>query len=189
MEHAVRLLKTHGFDDIIVNLHYMPEKIKGYFGDGSDFGVKITYSYEEQLLGTAGGLKKVEDFFAEEPVLIVSGDALTDINLTEFYEHHKEQGGIATLALKQVTDPSQYGVVVREGERIKSFQEKPKKEEAISTLANTGIYLFAPEIFDHIPAESFYDFGKQVFQELLEKGEKMVGYNITCRVTGAMWGI
>lgn len=179
MEHAIRLLNKHGFDDIIVNLHYMPEKIKGYFGDGSQFGVKITYSYEEELLGTAGGLKKVEDFFAGEPVLIVSGDALTDINLTEFYQHHKEQGGIATLALKQVADPSQYGVVVREGERIKAFQEKPKKEEAISNLANTGIYLFEAEIFDHIPAESFYDFGKQVFPELLEKDEKMAGYKMS----------
>ena len=179
MEHAVRLLRKHGFDDIVVNLHHMPEKIKGYFGDGSKFGVKITYSYEEELLGTAGGLKKVESFFGGEPVLIVSGDGLTDINLTEFFRHHKEQGGIATLALKEVTEPSLYGVVVQEGERIRAFQEKPAKEEAISNLANTGIYLFEPEIFVHIPAQSFYDFGRQVFPELMDKGEKMAGYKMS----------
>ncbi|EEG77511.1 sugar phosphate nucleotidyltransferase [Dethiobacter alkaliphilus] len=176
MEHAVRLLAKYGVKDIVVNLHYMPEIIQEHFGDGSAFGVNITYSYEKELMGTAGGFKRVQKFFGDEPALIISGDALTDVNLEQLYKFHKENEAIATLALKQVADPTQYGVVVREGNKIVQFQEKPKLEEAISNLANTGIYLFDPRIFDHIPADTFYDFGKQVFPELLEKGEKMCGY-------------
>jgi NDP-sugar pyrophosphorylase family protein len=176
MEYAVRLLARYGIKDIIVNLHYKPELIKAHFGDGSKFGVNISYSYEKELLGTAGGFKRVQSFFGSDPALIISGDALTDINLDKFLAFHLENKGIATLALKRVADPTQYGVVIREGNRIIRFQEKPKKEEAISNLANTGIYLFDPAIFDHIPADTFYDFGKQVFPELLAKKEAMAGY-------------
>ncbi|HHX73915.1 MAG TPA: NDP-sugar synthase [Firmicutes bacterium] len=182
MEYIIRLLQKHGFDDIMVNLHYLPEKITGSFGDGAEFGVKITYSYEEELLGTADGLKKVEDFFAGEPVLLVSGDALTDLDLTAFYRYHQKHGAIATLALKAVADPSQYGVVMLERERITAFQEKPARNEAISSLANTGIYLFTPDIFARIPANCFFDFGRQVFPALLAGGEKMAGYE-----TSAYW--
>ena len=176
MEHAVRLLAKYGVKDIIVNLHYMPEVIKDHFGDGSAFNVNITYSYEKELMGTAGGFKRVQQFFGNEPALIISGDALTDINLDQLYRFHQENEGIATLALKQVADPTQYGVVVRNNHTITQFQEKPKIEDAISNLANTGIYLFDTKIFNHIPADTFYDFGKQVFPELLAKGEKVCGY-------------
>ncbi|MBS4030900.1 MAG: NDP-sugar synthase [Clostridiales bacterium] len=176
MEHAVRLLAKYGVRHIVVNLHYMPEVIQEHFGDGKEFGVSITYSHEKELMGTAGGFKRVREFFGNESCLIISGDALTDIDLGNFLKFHLEEGGIATLALKRVADPTQYGVVVRESSRIVRFQEKPKREEAISNLANTGIYLFEPEIFEHIPEDTFYDFGKQVFPELLEKGEVMNGY-------------
>ena len=176
MEHAVRLLKKHGVTEIVVNLHYKPELIREHFGNGEAFGVHIEYSYEKELMGTAGGFKRVEAFFGEEPALIVSGDALTDIDLGKFLRFHKENKAIATLALKRVADPTQYGVVVREKERIVRFQEKPKREEAISNLANTGIYLFEPDIFGFIPEGTFYDFGKQLFPELLKKDEKMCGY-------------
>ena len=176
IEYTVRLLAKYGVTDIVVNLHYLPEVIKQHFDDGSFYGVNISYSYEKELLGTAGGFKRVQGFFGDESALIISGDALTDINLERFFAFHKENGGIATLGIKRVADPSQYGVIVREGDRIIRFQEKPKVEEAISNLANTGIYLFEPEIFEHIPANTFYDFGKQVFPELLAKDEKMYGY-------------
>ena len=178
MEYAIRLLKKHGVEDIMVNLHYYPEVIQEYFKEGTDFGVNISYSYEKELLGTAGGLKKVEDFFSGDTVLIISGDGLTDINITDFYNFHKEQGCIASLALKKVEDPEQYGVVKLKGSTIEVFQEKPKKEEAISHLANTGIYLFEPEVFDYIPANSFYDFGKQLFPEFVEKKIIMSGYQM-----------
>ncbi len=179
MEHTIRLLQKHGFEDVIVNLHHRPEKIKEHFGDGARFGLRISYSYEKELLGTAGALKKVADFFAGETVLIVSGDALTDINLEDFYCYHKEQKPVATLALKTVDDPTQYGVVLLKEKRIVAFQEKPDRGEAVSNLANTGIYLFDPEIFEHIPAKTFFDFGKQVFPHLLKENVKMSGYEMS----------
>ncbi len=179
MEHTIRLLKKHSFEDVIVNLHHRPEKIKEHFGDGSRFGLRISYSYEKELLGTAGALKKVADFFTGETVLIVSGDALTDINLEDFYLYHKERKAVATLALKTVEDPTQYGVVLLKEKDIVAFQEKPDQGEAISNLANTGIYFFEREIFEHIPAEAFFDFGKQVFPHFLQTNIKMSGYEMS----------
>ncbi|MBS4022223.1 MAG: NDP-sugar synthase [Dethiobacter sp.] len=178
MEHTVRLLARHGISEIVVNLHYLPEIIREHFGDGSKFGVSITYSYEDVLMGTAGGFKRLEKFFEDETALIVSGDALTDIDLINFYSFHKECKGVATLALKRVADPTQYGVVVKDGERIVRFQEKPGINEAVSSLANTGIYLFEPAIFDEIPDGVFYDFGRQVFPQLLAKKKAVYGYEM-----------
>ncbi len=179
IEHTIRLLNKYGITEIVINLHYMPELIRKHFGSGGKFGVNITYSYEEELLGTAGGVKNVEDFFGGEPFLVVSGDALTDINLEAFYKHHSEQKAIASLALKKVADPTQYGVVIcNDQDFITMFQEKPSKEEAVSTLANTGIYLFESEIFSYIPEKQFYDFGKQVFPDLLDKKKRMSGYTM-----------
>lgn len=178
MEYTVRLLQKAGFKDIVVNLHYLPEQIREYFGDGSRFGVRMTYSYEAELMGTAGGFKRVEHFFGDETALIISGDALTDIDLPGFLAFHRECGGIATLALKQVTDPAQYGVVVMDDSRITRFQEKPQKEEAISNLANTGIYLFEPEIFRLIPENTFFDFARDVFPLVLARGDGIFGYTM-----------
>ncbi len=177
LEHTIRLLRRYGITDIIINLHYMPKPIRQHFAGGEPFGVNITYSYEEELLGTAGGVKNVESYFGEDSFLVVSGDALTDINLDLFHEYHRSHGGIATLALKKVPDPTYYGVVTRDSEGyITQFQEKPTLKEAISTLANTGIYLFENEIFSYIPEDQFFDFGINVFPELLGKGEKIAGY-------------
>ena len=177
LEHTIRLLRRYGITDIIINLHYMPKPIRQHFAGGEPFGVNITYSYEEELLGTAGGVKNVESYFGEDSFLVVSGDALTDINLDLFHEYHRSHGGIATLALKKVPDPTYYGVVTRDSEGyITQFQEKPTLKEAISTLANTGIYLFENEIFSYIPEDQFFDFGVNVFPELLGKGEKIAGY-------------
>lgn len=179
MEHIIRLLKKHGVNDVMVNVHYLPEQIMEYFKNGSKFGMNIEYSLEKELLGTAGGLKKVQDFFKDSPILIISGDGLTDINLREFYHFHKKKGTIASLALKKVGDPQQYGVVkLRNNQCIEIFQEKPRPEEAISNLANTGIYLFQPDIFDHIPQNTFYDFGKQVFPELIGKNIPLAGFEM-----------
>ena len=179
IEHTIRLLRKYDITDIVINLHYMPELIRKHFGSGGNYGVNIKYSYEEELLGTAGGVKNVEDFFSGEPFLVVSGDALTDINLEDFYKHHKKQKAIASLALKKVPDPTQYGVVICDDKKyITDFQEKPSWEEAISTLANTGIYLFESEVFSHIPDNKFYDFGKEVFPGFLKNKIKMSGYTM-----------
>jgi NDP-sugar pyrophosphorylase family protein len=177
MEHIIELLFGYDFRDIVCNLHWYPEAIKDYFGDGSKWKVNISYSMEEELMGTAGGVKNVEGFFEGGTLLVISGDALTDIDLSKAMEYHLLKGGIATLVLTEVEDPSQYGVVLLDEEkRITGFQEKPLSGEERSNLANSGIYLFEPKIFDYIPENKFYDFGKNVFPDLLKKKIPYYGY-------------
>lgn len=175
MEYCVDLLKLHNVTDIIANTHYAADKIIGYFGDGQKLGVNLQYSYEENLLGTAGGVKN-NSWFLDETFAIVSGDALTNINLGEMFLFHKSKGALATLALTPVKDVSQYGVVVMdENNKVTAFQEKPKKSEALSNMVNTGIYIFEPEIFDYIP-EGVYDFGKELFPKLANSNDEIYGY-------------
>jgi mannose-1-phosphate guanylyltransferase/mannose-1-phosphate guanylyltransferase/phosphomannomutase len=163
MEHIVDLIERHPFDGVIANLHYFPETIREHFGE------RITYRFEEELLGTAGGVRACADFFGDEPFLVISGDALTDIDLTAFAARHREAGGIATLAVKRVADTREYGVVLHDRDgRITGFQEKPAPEEALSDLGNCGIYMFDPRIFDYFPETPFVDWAKDVFPALLE---------------------
>ena len=163
MEHIVELLERHGFDQVIANLHYFPDSIREYFGQ------RLSYRYEEELLGTAGGVRGCADFFGDETFLVISGDALTDIDLGAFVARHRESGGIATLAVKKVPDTREYGVVLHDRDgRITGFQEKPAPEEALSDLGNCGIYMFEPGIFDYFPARPFVDWAQDVFPALLE---------------------
>ena len=168
--HILRLLKRHGFGEVVLNLHHMPEVITEYLGDGSAVGLDVRYSYEPELLGTAGGVKKNEDFLGVDTFLVMSGDALTDIDLTGLVAAHRRNGSIATLAVKEVADPSLYGVVVTDDDdRVVGFQEKPSREEARSHLCNCGIYVFEPEILSLIPAGEFDDFGSRLFPDLLKQ--------------------
>jgi len=163
MEHILDLLARHSFEEVIANLHYFPETIREYFGE------RISYRFEEQLLGTAGGVRACAEFFGDEPFLVISGDALTDIDLTAFAARHREAGGIATLAVKQVPDTREYGVVLHDrAGRITGFQEKPQPDEALSDLGNCGIYMLDPSIFDYFPDRPFVDWAKDVFPALLE---------------------
>jgi mannose-1-phosphate guanylyltransferase len=163
MEHILDLLRRHSFDEVIANLHYFPETIRERFGD------RISYSYEPELLGTAGGVRACAEFFGEEPFLVISGDALTDIDLEALAKRHLETGGIATLAVKQVPDTREFGVVLRDREgRVTGFQEKPRPEEALSDLGNCGIYIFEPTIFEYFPDRPFVDWAKDVFPALLD---------------------
>src|SRR6202035_4656817 len=133
------------------------------------FGERISYSYERELLGTAGGVRACSDFFGDQAFLVISGDALTDIDLGALAARHSQAGGIATLAVKQVPDTSEYGVVLHDREgRVTGFQEKPRPEEALSDLGNCGIYMFDPTIFDYFPERPFADWAKDVFPALLE---------------------
>jgi mannose-1-phosphate guanylyltransferase len=163
MEHIVDLLDRHSFDGVIANLHYFPETIRAHFGE------RIAYRFEQELLGTAGGVRACADFFGDESFLVISGDALTDIDLTAFAARHRESGGIATLAVKQVPDTREYGVVLHDRDgRITGFQEKPSPDEALSDLGNCGIYMFEPSIFDYFPDRPFVDWAKDIFPALLE---------------------
>jgi mannose-1-phosphate guanylyltransferase len=163
MEHIVELLSRHGFEQVIANLHYFPDSIKEYFGE------RISYRFEEELLGTAGGVRACREFFGEEPFLVISGDALTDIDLQALAARHRDAGGIATLTVKKVADTREYGVVLHDRDgRITGFQEKPEPAEALSDLGNCGIYVFSPEIFDYFPDGPFADWAHDVFPALLE---------------------
>jgi mannose-1-phosphate guanylyltransferase/mannose-1-phosphate guanylyltransferase/phosphomannomutase len=180
------LLASHGFEDVVTNVSYLPEQIHEVLGDGSGFGLRITYSEESEPLGTAGGVGKVRDFLSEaDSFLIISGDALTDIDLGAMRKAHEanvERGAIATLATKRVEDTTQFGVAITDEEgRIQGFQEKPEPAEALSDLANCGIYMFRKEIFDHFPPpdhhspagdddqpEGFVDWAMDVFPSLLD---------------------
>jgi mannose-1-phosphate guanylyltransferase len=163
MGHILDLLARHGLDEVIANLHYFPDSITAHFGD------RLSYRFEEELLGTAGGVRACADFFGEEPFLVISGDALTDIDLSALAARHRDTGGIATLAVKQVADTREYGVVLHDRDgRVTGFQEKPAPEEALSNLGNCGIYVLSPQIFDYFPERPFVDWAKDVFPALLE---------------------
>jgi len=178
MDNIVTLLCAHGFEDLICNLHYHADDISSYFGDGTRFGTSMQYSLEDELMGTAGGVKNCE-WFLDDTFVVISGDALTDINLEALLEAHRCKGALATIALKEVEEVEHFGVVITDDQgKIERFQEKPRAEEALSHLANTGIYVFEPEIFKHIPARQFYDFGKQVFPHLVKTGAPFYGIPI-----------
>jgi mannose-1-phosphate guanylyltransferase len=163
MEHIVDLLDRHSFEQVIANLHYFPETIRDHFGE------RLHYHYEPELLGTAGGVRACADFFGDEAFLVISGDALTDIDLGALAARHRQAGGIATLAVKRVTDTREFGVVLHDREgRVTGFQEKPTPEEALSDLGNCGIYVFDSKIFDYFPERPFADWAKDVFPALLE---------------------
>jgi len=180
------LLGSHGFREVVTNVSYLPEQIREVLGDGEDFGLEIAYSEESEPLGTAGGVGKVRDFLAgTDSFLVISGDALTDIDLGAMRTAHEanvERGAIATLATKRVEDTSQFGVALTDEEgRIQGFQEKPDPAEALSNLANCGIYIFRREIFEHFPPPDqrspagdddqpagFVDWAMDVFPSLLD---------------------
>jgi mannose-1-phosphate guanylyltransferase/mannose-1-phosphate guanylyltransferase/phosphomannomutase len=170
-EHLLRLLAMHGFVEAIANLHWFPDTVRAALGDGSDHGIELTYRHEEQLLGTAGGVRNVADYLTEGggPFVVLAGDALTDVDLADLVRAHQAYGGVATLAVRRVSNVSEYGVVITGSDgRIQGFQEKPDPSEALSDLANCMIYAFSPEVFDYFPDDPAPDFAKDVFPLLLE---------------------
>ncbi len=181
--HVIRWLKSFGYDEIAINVHYLADTIKERFGDGSEFDVKLEYLYEPKLMGSAGALKALQSYF-REPFVVVGCDCLTDANLESLVSFHRKAEALATIGLVESPEVDQYGVVITDGSgRITDFQEKPPKGTERSKLVNTGIYAFGPEIFDYIPADEFYDFGKQVFPALRAADAAFYGF----RLTGAYW--
>jgi len=184
MEFLLELLREHGFNEIMVNVSHLAEEIENYFRDGQRFGVQIAYSFEGriedgeligQALGSAGGLKKIQNFqpFFDDTFVVLCGDALVDLNLTEAVKRHREKGALASLVTKRVPrdQVSSYGVVVTDDQgRVLSFQEKPSVEEAASDMINTGIYIFEPQIFDYIPSGQPFDIGSDLFPRLVSAG-------------------
>jgi len=173
--HVIEYLKRFGVDDIVINVHYYPEVVRAYVGDGSAWGVHVDYLHETQLMGSAGAVRQVADRFAGTFV-VIGCDDVTDIDLRAAVAFHQERRAEATIVLADVDDVSQYGAVIVDADgRIVEFQEKPPKGTERSNLANTGVYIFEPELLRRIPPMTFYDFGKQVFPELLAAGGAFYG--------------
>ena len=184
MEFLLELLKEHGFTEVMVNVSHLAEEIENYFRDGQRFGVEIAYSFEGSIqdgeligdaLGSAGGLKKIQDFqtFFDDTFVVLCGDALIDLDLTEAVKRHRAKGALASLVTKTVPKDqvSSYGLVVSDDDgKIQAFQEKPNVEDALSDTINTGIYLFEPEIFEHIPSGTSFDIGADLFPALVKQG-------------------
>jgi NDP-sugar pyrophosphorylase family protein len=180
IQYNLELLRKYGIKDLMVNIHYFPEQIENYFGDGSQYGVSLNYSYEEHLMGTAGGvLKMFEQSKVKDTFIVMSSDVLSDINLGKMLNMHKKKKAKATIALTPVNDVSQFGVVVvDENDKITAFQEKPSQAEAKSNLVNAGIYIFEPEVLDLIPKNLPYDFGHNVFPQLVKEKAAFYGYKM-----------
>jgi NDP-sugar pyrophosphorylase family protein len=177
IEHIFGLLAAHGVEEVHVNVHYLADALLAVYGETSRVnGMTINLSREDELRGTAGGVKRLAERF-DGTFVVVSGDALTDVDLRKLVAFHREKGALATIALHRVYDTSEFGVVeVDESGNILGFQEKPAPEEAISTLANTGIYVLEPRALEYVPADTFFDFARDVFPRFLENGERFVGY-------------
>jgi mannose-1-phosphate guanylyltransferase len=189
MEFLLELLRKHGFDQIMVNVSHLAYEIENYFRDGQRFGVEIAYSFEGHIedgelvgeaLGSAGGMKRIQDFspFFDDTFVVLCGDALIDLDLTKAVQWHREKGSIATVIMRSVPreEVPSYGVVVTDEEgRIKAFQEKPSVEEALSTDINTGIYIFEPEVLNYVPSDTEFDIGGQLFPKLVEIGAPFYG--------------
>ncbi|HEX6607012.1 MAG TPA: sugar phosphate nucleotidyltransferase, partial [Chloroflexia bacterium] len=176
MAHILDLLKKHGVDEVVVTLQYMAETIQEYFGDGSSLGLTIHYSVEESPLGTAGSVKQAEKWL-DDTFLLISGDAVCDFDLTKAVEYHREKGSMATLVLKRMPNPLEYGVVIIDDEgHIKQFQEKPSWGEVFSDTVNTGIYVLDPKVLSYFKAGKVFDFSMNLFPMMLKKGDPMYGY-------------
>jgi mannose-1-phosphate guanylyltransferase/phosphomannomutase len=176
MAHIVSLLRRHGITDIVVTVAFLPNAIRSYFGDGSELGVRMVYATEETPLGTAGSVRNAMDELTER-FLVISGDVLTDIDLSSMIEYHEKNDALATLALCAVENPLEFGIVItREDGTIERFLEKPGWGQVFSDTINTGIYVLEPEIFDAIPAGRSVDFSGEVFPAVLEAGKPIFGY-------------
>lgn len=177
MEHIIGLLKRHGIEEIVATIHYLADEIQSYFDDGADFDVRMHYSVEDTPLGTAGSVKKAEALLRGGTFIIVSGDALTDCDLTQALEFHRSKKSLATLILYRVPNPLEFGVVITDEEgRIQRFLEKPSWSEVFSDTVNTGMYILEPEVFDTMEPGKIYDWSQDIFPRLLQEGKPLYGY-------------
>lgn len=178
LQYNIELLKRNGIDEVVINLHHHPSAIRDYLGDGRAFNMKITYSYEKRLLGTAGAIKKVADSI-KGTTLLLYGDNFINASLKKIVKYHTRQKGMMTIALMRGLDPTKCGIAaLNENGRVIRFKEKPRKEEVFSDLINAGIYVFEPEVLEFIPEGAEFDFGKDLIPHLIKNGEGVFGQMI-----------
>lgn len=192
LEHNIDWLRDYGIKDIYINLHHLPDVIRSYFKDGKKLDVNIEYSYEPKLLGTAGAVRKIAEGFwikgswdenkynsypgLYNPFLVVYGDNLFEYDLREIINFHERKKGVVTIAIYEKDNVNQSGIVLLDDEnRIVKFIEKPKPDEVVSHLVNTGLYILEPEVLDYIPSNKVLDFGKDVFPQMIQKNENIFG--------------
>ena len=176
MEHILELLAAYGFEEVVITLAFMPQAIRTYFGDGESLGLEIEYSVEEQPLGTAGSVRLASDRL-DETFIVISGDALCDVDLGALVAGHREQGAAVTIGLKSVDNPLEFGIVVSDEDgRVERFLEKPSWGQVFSDTINTGIYVIEPEVLRHVPGDRPFDFSKELFPLLLEMGRPIYGH-------------
>lgn len=177
LAHILHLLKHHQIFEVIVTVHHLADQIQDYFGDGSQMEMTIHYAVENKPLGTAGSVKNTQQFLDNETFLVISGDIVTDINLSEIVRFHQEKNALATLTLKQVDDARQYGVVITdEAGRIRQYIEKPKHQETSSKAVNTGIYVLEPEILEYLKPGQICDFSYDLFPLMLHMNKPIFGF-------------
>jgi mannose-1-phosphate guanylyltransferase/phosphomannomutase len=176
MQHILKLLRRHDFTNVVVTVQFLASIIRNFFGDGSDLGVSLTYATEEEPLGTAGSVKNAEHFL-DDTFLVISGDAVTDVDLEKVVTFHRERGAAATVVLKRVENPLEFGIVITGEEgRVERFLEKPGWGEVFSDQINTGIYVLEPEVLSFVPTDEEFDFASELFPLLIEKGMPLYGF-------------
>ncbi len=177
MEHVLRLLQRHGFSDTVVTVQFLASLVRNYFGDGEEFGMRLRYTTEETPLGTAGSVKNAEHLLGDDTFVVISGDALTDFDLTDLVKFHHDKDALVTVCLTRVPDPLEFGITIVDDEnRVQRFLEKPTWGQVFSDTVNTGIYVMEPEVLDYVPAGESVDWSGDVFPRLLADGQPIFGY-------------
>jgi len=181
LEHTVRLLRSHGVTDLVVNLHHLPEVVVGHFGDGGGVGVRIAYSPERELQGTAGALREAAALLPDDaPFFLWFGDNLSRCRLDLLWAAHRRGGGVATMALHERADPTRSGIVGMDADdRITHFLEKPRPDQVFSHWVNAGILVLEPAVLVAIPPAGPADLGRDIFPALLASGATLTGYRLT----------
>jgi len=178
LEITIDQLRRQGLAELIINLHHRPEAITGHFGSGARFGVHITYSHEDELLGTAGAIKKVGALL-DDTFIVVYGDVLTNLDYQHLLGFHKQKGALVTLSLYRVDNPTQVGLVeMDQDNRVTAFKEKPAADQIFTNLANAGVLICEPGVLEAIPQATFFDFGHELLPLLLVQGHKLYGLPI-----------
>jgi len=179
LEHNIEVLREFGVNELIVNLHHLPDSVSNYFGNGEEWGVRLSYSFEHELLGTAGAVKKIEEFF-DGPFFVWYGDNLSTIRLDRLWALHSKKQATATIALYQRPDPTNSGIVaINDNDRVTKFLEKPHADQVFSTWVNAGILVLEKTVLEKIPSGTVMDFGRDVFPVLLNAGTPVYGYRMS----------
>ena len=178
LEITIDQLCRQGLTELIINLHHRPKAIIDHFGHGATFGVNITYSYEEELLGTAGAIKKVGSLL-QDTFVVIYGDVLSNIDYQRLISFHKKKGALVTLSLYRVDNPTQVGLVeIDKDNRVTAFKEKPDADQVFTNLANAGVLICEPGILDAIPEATFFDYGHDLLPLLLVQDQLLYGLPI-----------